>query len=192
MVENITYSQSDYKLVAAAKKDLRNFKALYEKYLTSVFRYCYNRVGRKKEMAEDITSEVFTKAIEKFDKFQWQGKPFVAWLYTLAHNLIVDYYRAQGKAFKLSYDSLEIDVAEEKEDIIDDLSKDELKGQLNVAIGTLPEDLKHIFTLKHSQDLTFAEIAELLGRTEGAVKMQYYRGIEACKKEISLRFNKGD
>ena len=78
--------QGDLQLIQAARADLDNFKLLYEKYVKAVFRYTYNRSGRKKELAEDITSETFVKAIEKFHTFDYKNKPFVTWLYTIAHN----------------------------------------------------------------------------------------------------------
>jgi RNA polymerase sigma-70 factor (ECF subfamily) len=172
--------QNDQQLIQAAKADMSNFKLLYEKYVKAVYRYSYNRLGRKKELAEDIASETFVKAIEKFDNYSYQGKPFVVWLYTIAHNLIVDHYRKNKKRM-VSLDSLPVEQADEKEDILAQLTVEDLKGKIDEKCGDLPDEVNNIFTLKYTEELTFAEIGKLLGKTEGAVKMQYYRALEVLK-----------
>lgn len=170
----------DKQLVDAARTDLANFKLLYKKYMKAVYRYTYKRLGYNRELAEDITSETFTKAIEKFDQYVYRKKPFVVWLYTIAHNLIVDHFR-KSKNKNISLDSLEIPPADEKESVIDTLSREEIKDKIKEKSSMLPDDLNNIFTLRHTEDLTFREIGSLLGKSEGAVKMQYYRGLEALK-----------
>lgn len=167
-------------LIESAKQDLGNFKHLYDKYVKAVYRYCYYRLGKNKEVAEDITSETFVKAIEKFHMFTYRNKPFVVWLYTIAHNLIVDHYRSK-KERNVSFDNLVIPPAEEADEIIDELSREDLKERISAKTSMLPDDLNHLFTLRHTEGLTFPEIAKLLGKSEGAVKMKYYRGLDFLK-----------
>lgn len=168
------------KMIEAAKADLTLFKPLYKKYVKAVFRYSYHRLGKNRDMAEDITSETFVKAIEKFHSYEPREKPFVVWLYTIAHNLIVDYYRSK-RSKNVSFDALVIPPTEETDSIIDELSRDDLKKRIDEKREELPDDLSHIFTLHLTENLTFKEIAKLIGRTEGAVKMQYYRGLDILK-----------
>jgi len=183
----VTNSQiSDKELIKAAKTDLSNFKLLYRKYLKAVFRYCYSRVGKNRDLAEDITSETFVKAIEKFDNYQYQSKPFVVWLYTIAHNLIVDYYRSR-KERNISFDSMVVQPAEEGVDITDELSREDLINQINEIAKDLPEELNHLFTLRFTEDLTFGEIGQLLDKSEASVKMQFYRGLDLLRKLITER-----
>lgn len=170
----------DKKLVDAAKADISNFKLLYEKYFKAVFRYSYKRLGRNRELAEDITSETFVKAIDKFHTYSYQNKPFVVWLYTIAHNLIVNYYRSK-KENNISIDANEIDPVKKEDNILDKLSKEELKERINNKVSKLSDELNNLFTLRHTEDLTFAEIGKLLGEKEQTVKMRYYRGIESLK-----------
>lgn len=179
-------AQKDKKLIDKAKEDISNFTPLYKKYRKAVFRYVYNRVSRKKELAEDITSETFVKAIDNFDSFKFRNKPFVVWLYTIAHNLIVDYFRSK-KERNISLDNLPIPPKDISEDQILKLSREELKEQIKQVSPKLSDELNNIFTLKHTEDLTFSEIAQLIGKTEGAVKMQYYRGLEKLKDLIENR-----
>lgn len=172
----------DRELVINAKKDIRNFNFLYEKYVSKLYSYCYSRVGFNKELTEDITSDTFVKAIEKFDSFVYQGKPFIVWLYTIAHNLIVDHYR---KSKEVAFaDSEEIYFKEEEIDYLENLSEEETSQMILKHTKNLPDELRNIFSLKHTEDLTFKEIAKMVGKEEGAIKMQYYRGLELLKKNI--------
>ncbi|MBN2016393.1 RNA polymerase sigma factor [Candidatus Dojkabacteria bacterium] len=176
---------NEKQLIEAARADISNFKFLYEKYVKAVYRYSYHRLGKNKELAEDVASETFVKAIENFEKFKYQNKPFVVWLYTIAHNLIIDYYR-KNKRGDVSLDSLPFPPAQEEEDVLSKVTKEDLIERINKKTGDLPEELNNIFTLRHTEDLTFSEIAKLLGRTEGAVKMQYYRGLEILKGLVCI------
>ena len=170
-------NKTEEEIIRETKEDLSGFAVLYEKYFKAVYRYCYKRVGLNKSLAEDITSETFVKAIENFDKFDYRGKPFVAWLYQIAHNLIVDYFRSK-KEQNVSLDTLAIPPAEDKESLLSTLSKDELKRKIKDNLGKLPDEVRNLFTLKLTEDLTFKQIARTLDDTEGAVKMRYYRGIK--------------
>jgi len=180
---------SDKNLVEAVKKDLSNFKLLYEKYLNAVYRYCYNRLGRNKELAEDVTSETFVKAIEKFHTFTYRDISFVAWLYTIAHNLIVDYYRDK-KEKGISLDDVPQFNKSATEDVLVKLSKDEMKSKVIEKASELSDDLQNIFTLRHTEDLTFSQIAKMIGGTEGSVKMKYYRGVKAVQNLIIKEYEK--
>lgn len=173
----------DKNLIKAAKEDISNFKLLYEKYLKAVYGYCYNRLGRKKELAEDITSETFVKAIEKFQTFTYRDISFVAWLYTIAHNLIVDYYRNKRERNVSLEDIPQIDKST-ADDVLVKLSKEELKEEVMGKASKSSDDIQNIFTLRHTEDLTFSQIAKLVGGTEGAIKMKYYRGIRKIQNLI--------
>jgi len=176
-------NKSDENLIKAAKEDLSNFKMLYEKYVKAVFRYCYKRLGNNRELAEDITSETFVKAIEKFDTYTYRNKSFVAWLYTISHNLIVDYYRDK-KERNISLDELPQFSKKEEETILSKLSEEEVKEEVVEKAKNLSDSLQNIFTLRLTEDLTFAQIAKMVGGTEGSVKMKYYRGIKSIRRKI--------
>ncbi len=182
-------SISDKNLIEAAKEDIANFKPLYEKYLKAVYRYCYNRLGRNKELAEDITSETFVKAIEKFQTFMYRNISFVAWLYTIAHNLIVDYYRDKGERNVSIEDVPQFDKSK-AEDVLVKLSKEEMKEEVIGKAAELSDEMQNIFTLRHTEDLTFSQIAKLVGGTEGSIKMKYYRGIRKIQNMIIRKHEK--
>lgn len=170
----------DKQLVENAKRDISDFTPLYEKYVDTIYRYCYNRVNRNKDLAEDLTSEVFMKAIDNFDSFAYEGKPFVTWLYRISHNLIVDHFKAK-KNQNISFDSLLVNPPDESDSIINELSKEELIGHIKDSMEELPEKVREIIALKHVEDYTFKQIGDVLGKSESAVKMQYYRSLDIVK-----------
>lgn len=174
---------SEKSIIAAARRDIAYFGLLYKKYVKQVFRYCYLRLGMKQHIAEDIVSETFVRAIEKFNTYSYQNKPFVVWLYSIAHNLIVDYYRSK-KENNISLDSL-VPPSDKEEEILDTLAKGDLQERIIAEIPNLPADVQHLFTLRLSEGLTFAQIAKLLGKEVGAVKMQYYRGIKLLRAMVA-------
>lgn len=176
-------------LIEKAKKDIKDFKLLYEKYVKILYRYCYYRLGKNKDLTEDITSETFVKAIENFGKFTYQNKLFITWLYTIAHNLIVNYYRDK-KERNVSLSKFGDYEEKDDEDILIKLSQEEFEKGVGKVLRKLSDDINNIFTLRHAEDLSFAQIAKLLGKSEGAVKMRYYRGLGLLKN--LLLENKGD
>jgi RNA polymerase sigma-70 factor (ECF subfamily) len=170
----------DKQLIEQAKKDISRFTPLYEKYVDTIYRYCYNRVNRNKDLAEDLTSEVFVKALDNFDSFTYEGKPFVTWLYRISHNLIVDYFKAK-KNQNVSFDSLLVNPPDETEGVLDNLSKEEYISEIQKSLTELPPKANEVIALKHIEEYTFKQIGDILGKSESAVKMQYYRALEMVK-----------
>src|SRR5439155_10717156 len=111
-----------YLVARAVERDAAAFGRLYEAYLDRIFRYVYFRVGSTSD-AEDLTEQVFLKAWEAIDRYQPRGTPFTAWLYRLAHNLVIDYYRSRRPTTPLEEivdtEELGVDVIATVEDLID-------------------------------------------------------------------------
>jgi RNA polymerase sigma-70 factor (ECF subfamily) len=164
--------QQEHDLVDAAKRDLSRFKPLYEYYLPRLYRYIYYR-SKSVEDAEDITSQVLTKAVKNFSSYQWQGVRFGAWLYRIAHNLLVDYYQRKQ--------ALPIDDVPESS-VVDD-SYEQLDDHLDIEfirqhVQQFSPDVQHAFTLRLTRGLTNKEIADELAMSEAAVKMMLHRAIK--------------
>ncbi len=176
--------QTEKELLELCKKDVRNFKKIYESNVDRLYSYCLSRCNFNEDRAMDIVSETFTKAIENIEKYTFTGRPFIAWLYTIAHNLIIDSVKSKGYG-NLSIDELEYEVKEESESFIDKLGHEELKDKLKTALGELDEGLKEIIILKNDQDLTFAQIADIVGENEGTIKMRYYRSLGLIKNKLT-------
>ena len=168
---------ADRLLVEAAQEDRRKFAALYDKYFCLVYAYTARRVADR-ATAEDLTSEVFQKALEYLPKFVWRGVPFGAWLLRIATNIVVDRSRQAAReqdlgdpedATEISYFSLE--EVEERE-------------LLFRSVDRLPEDQRRVIVLRFAEEKSIREISEELGRSEGAVKQLQFRGLQTLRAEL--------
>jgi len=174
--------QDEKSLVQRAKQqDQEAFAQLYEAYFDKIYRYIVIRIGNKTE-AEDLTQQVFLKALKSISSFRWQGVPFSAWLYRIAHNQVVDYLRKNKKRVTVQLDeslvSHEDDpqsTAERKLDI----------EQLVAATKQLTEAQREVISLRFAGELPVAEVAKVVGRSEGAVKALQHSGIVSLRKALS-------
>jgi len=168
-------------LVALAQQgDGEAFGQVYDAYVASVYRYLYYRVGSH-ALAEDLTSETFLRALRRIDSFTWQGKDIGAWFPTIARNLVADHVKSSR--FKLEVttaDMLDADRADEG-------IEDEVLGRLQSAalldaVRKLKPEQQECVVLRFLQGLTVAETAEVLGRSDGAVKQLQLRAVRALAK----------
>lgn len=166
----------DFQLVSEAKNDPRKFGALYKKYYERIYRYCYYRLHKNREITEDIVSEVFIKALESIERYDDRGSPFLVWLYTIARNLIIDYVKSGKVRYEGS--SASIDWTAGGHDVEKEVENKDLMSRIGDVLESLAESDRELLTLKFTSGLTFSEISKVLGIKEGAAKMRYYRLIE--------------
>ncbi len=166
-------------LVEAAQKDPARFAELYEINFERVYAFIAWRV-RDRDAAEDLTSEVFHKALANLRRFEWRGAPFASWLLKIAANTIADKGQRAGKELALA------DPPELAEDasILADLEEVERRARLFRLVEQLPEDQRRVITMRFPAEKSIREIAEALGRTEGAVKQLQFRGLQSLRKQI--------
>jgi RNA polymerase sigma-70 factor (ECF subfamily) len=161
----------DDALVVNARHDPDAFAALYRRYLTPVYRYLLIRLGNSQD-AEDITSRVFTEALEGLIHQRYrEGGNFAAWLFTIARRRLIDLYR-QRPAVSLEEAAL-LDP-----DPFDQIQFSDNKTRLKELLSQLDEDKQELMRLRFAGGLSFAEIAALEDRSEAAVKMMTYRTIQ--------------
>jgi RNA polymerase sigma-70 factor (ECF subfamily) len=157
------------------------FGQLYDAYMERIYRFVYFRV-EDQQTAEDITSQVFLKAWSNLHRFRFARTPYLAWLYTIAHNAVIDHYRTRKVTAALEDVQLsQPDYAEKVENEID-LSV-EMKS-IKSAIGTLTDDQQHVLTLKFIEGMSNNEIARHLGKREGAIRALQMRGLQALAKQL--------
>jgi RNA polymerase sigma-70 factor, ECF subfamily len=163
-------SPDDYALVERARIDPDAFTVLYRRYLTPIYRYLLIRLGNPQD-AEDITSRVFTEALEGLinRRYRESGK-FAAWLFTIARRRLIDFHR-QRPAFSQE------EAAFSDYDLIDQIQFSDSKTRLNELLSQLDEDKQELMRLRFAGGLSFAEIAALDGKSEAAVKMTIHRTI---------------
>ncbi|MCY3914457.1 MAG: sigma-70 family RNA polymerase sigma factor [Chloroflexi bacterium] len=186
----IDYAElDDGQLVALAKEDKSAFGELYERYLPKIYRYVYYRTGNVHD-AEDLTAKVFFRALSHIGNYVEKGVPFQAWLYRIAHNLVANWHRDQGRRKIIALDEY---VAHPlKSEAPDRLTEEqEERNQLMEAVRRLPEDRQQLLLLKFVEQMSNAEIGAIMGRTEGAIKSLYHRTLLALREEM-VAIQKGD
>lgn len=177
------------KLIRSAKKgDQASFGLLYDHYITPIYRFVLFKVSKKEE-AEDLTHDVFLSAWQNLRGYKPQGFPFSSWLYQIARNKVIDFYRTKKVDTRL--DDLEEDalkvvaVADENLEKLMDLET------VQVLIKQLRPDQQDVLIMKFIEDLSHSEIAAVLGKSEGAVRLIQYRAIQSLKSLLNNHGNGG-
>jgi RNA polymerase sigma-70 factor (ECF subfamily) len=167
----------------AQRGDAEAFGMLYERYVDVVYRYVYVRVGGK-QLAEDITSETFLRALRRMDSFSWQGRDIAAWFITIARNLITD--NAKSARFRMEVTTADMLDADRRVDPVDQEVLDKVRDErLLEAVKKLKPEQAECVVLRFLQGLTLAETAKVLGKSEGAVKQLQLRAVRALHRELA-------
>lgn len=171
-------SGDDRLLVEAAKKDPIRFAELYELNFARVYGYIARRVVDR-DAAQDLTSDVFHKALASIHSFEWRGVPFAAWLLRIAANMVVDRSKRGGK--EVGQDQLP--------DVPDPRARPKLEeadecARLYSMVDQLPADQRRVIGMRFAEEKSIREIAQALGRTEGAVKQLQFRALQNLRSRM--------
>ncbi len=159
---------------------------LYERYFERIYRYVYIKVGEPAE-AEDITEQVFLKMIEAISGFQWQGSSFASWLYRIAHNQVVDTLRQHSRRPQVPLEPLGDMLPSEGKDPHFYAEQSDFRDHLRDAMTELTDLQAQVINLKFGAGLSNAEVADVLERSEGAVKALQYSALQNLHKLMMLR-----
>jgi RNA polymerase sigma-70 factor (ECF subfamily) len=155
--------------------DTEAFAELYDRYLDTIFRYVYYRVGSR-PLAEDLTSETFLRALRRIGTFTWQGRDFGAWLVTIARNLVADHFKSSR--FRLEVTTGEMLDADEVQDGPESMVMEAFtNAALIEAVKRLNAQQQECLVLRFLQGLSVAETARIMGKNEGAIKTLQYRAV---------------
>jgi RNA polymerase sigma-70 factor, ECF subfamily len=167
-----TQEAGEQLLIEAAQKDPSRFGELYEANFGRVYAFVEARLRNRAE-AEDITSEVFHKALANLKSFEWRGAPFAAWLFRIAANMIADRSEHAGRERELPNfdDPPEITPPP-------DLELIERRARLFRLVNSLPANQRRVVALRFIEERSIREIAQEMGRSEGAVKQLQFRALE--------------
>lgn len=165
-------------LIAAAKDDPTAFGRLYDRYLQPVYRYLYSRLGDA-HTAEDVTSQTFVAAYEALPKYRERGQ-FTAWLFRIARSKLYDHLRRSRREVGLEAAGELL----EREDALGTLIRAEELSRVRFLISHLNEEEQDLIRLRYVAELSFSEIADLLGKREDAVKKTLYRLLARLKSQM--------
>ncbi len=172
--------EQDKKLVQEAQQDPEKFAILYDKYFDQIYRYVYRRVNDK-EMVQDLVSQTFYDALAHIKSFEWRGFPFSSWLYKIAHNNVLKWYREQGRMQKVSLDDIG-ELADHDADQKRDASRKEKKLEVQQVIEQLEPEEREIIRLKFFEEVSNIEIAEIMGLSANHIGVKVYRTLKKVKQ----------
>lgn len=169
-------------LLNASRGDREAFGVLYEHYIERIFSYVYYRTGNLHD-AEDLTARVFQRAMNHIHNYTNRGVPFSAWLYRIAHNLVANWHRDRSRRQEIPLN--DVPVVPSKDDRPEaTLVRSQEQDSLLRLIRQLPPERQTLLILKFVENLSNAEIGQIMGRSEGAVKSLYHRTLLALRDEL--------
>jgi RNA polymerase sigma-70 factor (ECF subfamily) len=174
----------DKELVQLAKTDQQAFGVLYERYIKKIYNYVYYRTGNHQD-AEDLTALVFYRAMGHIENYAERGVPFQAWLYRIAHNLVANWHRDRARRKIIALEDY-VGPGTQESAPDEQTEQDEERELLLEIIRRQPEDRQQLLILKYIEHLSNAEIGEIMGRTEGAIKSLYHRTLLALRDELQM------
>jgi RNA polymerase sigma factor (sigma-70 family) len=181
--------EQEKELVARAKKDPSAFRPLYDEYYRRVFGYILVRTASVAD-TEDITSEVFLKALKNIRRFEWRGMPFASWLYRIAGNEIANKFRSDGHR-RLLKKELETLTGRQYEFDADELAAQEQKLErmedlklVGASLKKLPLVYQEVIALRYFEKKSVEETARIMGRRQGTVKSLLHRGLLRLRKSL--------
>lgn len=174
------------RLVEAAQRDPAHFADLYDNYFELVYAYVARRT-RDRDEVEDLTAEVFRKALANLPRFRWTGAPFAAWLFRIASNMIADRAKRVAKEGSVPLDDNLAAPAGER--LQSSLEEVERVAHMFHMVGELAEDQRRVLVMRFAEEKSISEIANELGRSEGAVKQLQFRALENLRARVANASN---
>lgn len=176
----------EQKQIEQARTHPEAFAGLYDRYGERIYRHCYHRLGNHPD-AEDLTAQVFRRALEGLPAYDWRGIPFGAWLFRIAHNLLIDRYRSERTAVSLETLSENgVDLPERDAPAPDArLAQIEEGAVAWAAVARLPMLQRRAVVLRFGRDLSNAEVGKLIGRSEAATKQLIYRAMRSLRTQLA-------
>ena len=172
-----------------------HFQKFYQTHFDKIYRFVFFRVRGNKELAEDLVSEIFLKALKNFDNYD-AAKSKSAWIFTIARNHLSNHFRDAGKRVEISLEAFDetahIEIESQTEiktdflaDGFEQFVKKDVERELLAALAKLSEDARQLVTLKHLSGYSYKEIGEMLAMSEGAAKVATHRAMKELKEKVT-------
>lgn len=178
LVRALEFETDERLLIEAAQRDPLRFAELYESNFERIYAFVAYRV-RDREEAQDITAEIFHQALASIQHFEWQGKPFAAWLLGIAAKVLADRWQRLGKRLEVPADGLEEAGVE---------AAIEQRAMLFQLVDALPSDQRHVIIRRFVDQRSIREIAQEFGRSEGAVKQLQFRALQSLRSHMRSKY----
>lgn len=172
--------KTELEWIQLAKRDPEKFSPLYEKYHEQIFRYIYQRMDDK-EMAFDVTSQVFFKAIKNLDKYEFRGVPFGSWLYRIAKSELYQTFRDKTAKRAINIETVQLATFM---DVFEDEENERNNKRLLKAIESLRETDVQLIEMRFFEQRPYREIGEMLSITENNAKVKTFRAFDKLKQEF--------
>jgi len=168
----LTDEQDERVLVEAARADPARFLDLYERHFHRVYAYVLRR-ARNRPDAEDVTAEVFHRALEHLDQFEWRGTPFVAWLFRIASHALADHWARAGRQTSSPPGAMPATDPEFERQVM-----------LFQLVDRLPDEQRRVIELRFGEGRSIQETATAVGKSEGAVKQLQHRALQNLRSAM--------
>ena len=190
----LAHLDHDRALVEAAQRDPARFEALYRKYLAQVYSYAYYELGDHHE-AEDATERTFLAALANLHRFDERARPadgegastFKVWLFRIARNVVANERRAVRRHPATALDETTAAIVADPLDVEGDAVRRDEAAAAWAAVGRLPGDRRRAIVLRFVDEMSTAEIAGVLGRSEGAVRVLIHRALRSVAGDLDRR-----
>lgn len=166
---------------ACQSGDSEAFGQLYDQYFKKIYTFIYYKISQK-EITEDLVSDTFTKALYSINKFKIDKGTFSAWLYRIARNTVIDYYRISKQTYSLD-NAIEMGI---ENNFANDMDVAIQLNEVKDKLSQLSEQQQEIIILRVWEQLSYKEISEIIGKSEASCKMAFSRGIKELRLSLSV------
>jgi len=171
----------EQELLRRIKVDKQAFLGLYDQHFTKIYNYIYYRTFNQAD-AEELTSQTFLSALENIERYEYRSIPIIVWLYKIAANVVVDFFRRKGEmAVWEETDNVQVNELSPESACLYNSEKEHLFSQ----IQTLPQMQQQALILRYQHDLSYKEISEVMEKSEGAIKQLLHRGLNNLRERMA-------
>ncbi|MEO0555296.1 MAG: sigma-70 family RNA polymerase sigma factor [Bacteroidota bacterium] len=174
----------EQRIIEVSKRDVQKFRAIYDRYFEDIFEFIYRRTDDE-QLADDLCSQTFVKALENLKRYEFRGLPFSAWLYRIATNEVNKHFNKKNRNRVFS---LEEERVKELMETDDEGFTDAQIQQVREILNNLPTATMEILELRFFEGLGFKEIAYILNIGESGAKMRLYRAVEKLRVQFNLNW----
>jgi RNA polymerase sigma-70 factor (ECF subfamily) len=176
-------SDAEQKLIEDVKKDPARFAELYDKYFDQIYRYVYRRCSDK-DTVYDLVSQTFFDAMTHVKSFEWRGFSFSSWLYKIAHNNVLKWYRTQSRQKIVDLEEGK-NTVDHSSDPVREAVENEAKDEIGAVLVQLEQEEREIIRLKFFEGASNIEIAEIMGLSANHIGVKVFRVLKKVKQLLT-------